>query len=184
MKYVWTIIGTLVVLALIALALIYSGKFNVAAAGTEGGILDWALGTTMDNSVRSHAAGITVPPLQDSGLVALGFDHYKEMCILCHGSPSQQPSEIGVGLNPSAPELSEAAKDWTPAELFWIVRNGVRMSAMPAFGATHTERELWAIVAFLQRLQHMSPAEYKAFESSHATAREEGTAEHDKHGAD
>jgi mono/diheme cytochrome c family protein len=127
----------------------------------------------MDHSVRAHASGIEVPNLDDSSLVAVGFDHYNEMCITCHGSPAGGMSEAGMGLNPKAPELSEAAKDWSPAELYWIIKNGVTMTGMPAFAPTHSERELWAIVAFLQKLKTMTPAQYKAFASTMAEPHED-----------
>ncbi len=179
MKHVlWTVVGVVVLLLVVIAVVMYSGRFNVAAAGTSGGMLDWVLSTTMDNSVHAQASGITAPPLQDSSLVEIGFNHYRGMCVMCHGSPSRQPSAVGVGLNPSAPELSEASQDWTPAELFWIIKNGVRMTGMPSFGATHTDRELWAVVAFLQKLQKMTPAEYKAFDSSRVTTREQNAGEH------
>jgi mono/diheme cytochrome c family protein len=47
-------------------------------------------------------------------------------------------------------------------ELFWIVQNGIRMSGMPAFGATHKERQIWEIVAFLRHLPSLTPEEEKA----------------------
>ena len=162
----WTLLATFVVVIAGGLLIMYGGTFSVAALSPRGGPVEWVLSTTMDHSVRAHATGITVPDLNDSSLIDLGFDHYKEMCITCHGSPAGGQSEAGIGLNPQAPELSEATRDWTPAELYWIVKNGVKMTGMPAFAPTHSERELWAIVAFLQKLKTMTPTEYKAFDSA------------------
>jgi mono/diheme cytochrome c family protein len=82
-----------------------------------------------------------------------------------------------MGLNPPAPELSEAAGDWTPAELFWIVKNGVKMTGMPSFAPTHSDHELWAVVAFLEKLKKMDPAQYKAFVASKAGPGEEAREE-------
>ncbi len=164
----WTLGVILVCVIAGTLFAIYSGTFSVAALSPRGGVFEWMLSTTMDHSVAAHASGIQVPPLNDSSLIDLGFDDYKGMCITCHGSPAGGQSYAGIGLNPQAPELSEAAKDWTPAELYWIVRNGVKMTGMPAFAPTHSERELWAIVAFLQKLKTMDPAQYKAFAASRA----------------
>jgi mono/diheme cytochrome c family protein len=173
----WTFLAIVGLVLAVALLFTYSGAYNVAALSSSGGIVDWLASTMMDHSVRAHASGIKVPGLDDSTLVALGFDHYKEMCIACHGSPAGGMSEAGMGLNPKAPELSEAARDWGPAELYWIIKNGVKMTGMPAFAPTHSERELWAMVAFLQKLKNMTPAEYKALAS--ATGKE---SEEDEHG--
>jgi mono/diheme cytochrome c family protein len=165
----WTLVVTFVVAIIAVIIGVYSGAFNVAAASSGNRIIDWMLSTTMVHSVRSRASRITVPQIDDSSLVDQGFDHYREMCISCHGSPAGGRSEAGVGLNPPAPELSEAARDWSPAELYWIVKNGVRMTGMPAFGPTHSEQELWAMVAFLQKLKSMQASEYRAFSSKRST---------------
>lgn len=182
----WTLLAVIAVAVVGGLLFIYSGTYDVAARSSSEGIVDWWAGTTMDRSVRSHTSGIVVPHLDDSALVALGFDHYKEMCIACHGSPAGGMSEAGMGLNPKAPELSEAAGDWTPAELYWIVKNGVKMTGMPAFAPTHSDKELWAMVAFLEKLKGMTPPQYKTFASSKAEPEEkqhqgESTEQHHHH---
>jgi mono/diheme cytochrome c family protein len=162
----WTLGVAVAVVMVGGLATMYLGLFDVAAFGSRGGFLDWVMSTTMDNSVRVHASGLKVPQLEDSNMIDLGYAHYKEMCITCHGSPAGGQSEAAIGLNPPAPELSDAVKDWTPNQLYWIVKNGVRMTGMPAFAPTHSEKELWALVAFLERLRTMNPADYKKFVSS------------------
>ena len=134
MKPVLRMLSVILVVAVLgAVVFTYSGAYNVAALTPSGGIVDWWVGTIMDHSVQAHARGISVPDLDSLALIAIGFDHYREMCVPCHGSPAGGISEAGMGLNPKAPELSEAARDWTPAELYWIVKNGVKMTGMPAF---------------------------------------------------
>jgi mono/diheme cytochrome c family protein len=46
-------------------------------------------------------------------------------------------------------------------EVYWVVKHGIRMTGMPAFGPAHDERELWSIVAFVERLPRMSPEAYQ-----------------------
>lgn len=162
----WTFLSFLVILVVGGLLFIYSGAYNVGALTPRGGFIDQLAAVTMDHSVEAHASGIVVPDLRDSSLVNLGFEHYREMCVTCHGSPAGGMSDAGMGLNPPAPELSEAIQDLKAAEVYWIVKNGVKMTGMPAFGPTHSERELWAIVAFLQKLKTMTPEQYKAFVST------------------
>jgi mono/diheme cytochrome c family protein len=161
-----------VLLVALAFTLIYTGAYDVSAARPEGSLTRWALSTMMEHSVKRHADDIVVPSLDDSALVSVGYDHYSEMCVSCHGSPAGGQSEAGRGLNPPAPDLSQTAKTWRPADLYWILKNGIKMTGMPAFGPTHDERELWGIVAFVQKLREMSPEKYKAF-SSEATNSEE-----------
>jgi mono/diheme cytochrome c family protein len=119
------------------------------------------LSTTMDNSVRAHAKGITVPPLGDAGMVREGFRHYREMCVDCHLAPGIDSSEISEGLLPGPPRLQEEVEEWTPEELFWITKNGVKMTGMPAWGPTHSDAQIWAIVAFLEKLPQMTAEQYR-----------------------
>jgi Cytochrome C oxidase, cbb3-type, subunit III len=61
---------------------------------------------------------------------------------------------------PKPPTLTEAAKKWTPSELFWIVKHGIKMSGMPSW-ADHSDDDLWNAVAFLEKLPGMSEADYE-----------------------
>jgi mono/diheme cytochrome c family protein len=69
---------------------------------------------------------------------------------------------VGKGLLPEPPDLAEAAGAWSPEEIFWITKNGVRMTGMPAFGPTHTDPEIWELVALVERLGALSPEDYRA----------------------
>jgi len=154
----------IVVLVAIGLAVLYSGVHNVAATYPDRGLVSWALSTTMKRSVERQAAGIRVPPLDDPALVRLGFQHYREMCVECHGAPGLSMAEVGRGLNPSPPPLVEKVGNWKPSELFWITKNGIRMTGMPAWGVTHTDEQIWAIVAFMRGLPRLTPEAYKALD--------------------
>jgi mono/diheme cytochrome c family protein len=150
----------LLALAAGGLAFIYAGAYDVAATKPHLGITRWALDTTMDKSVRRRAAAIPVSETYNAPDPAAGYQRYAEMCLMCHGAPGVEPAEFARGLYPNAPDLSEAAGDWTPSELFWIVKNGVKMTGMPAFGPTHDEKTLWNVTAFAKRLPEMTPEQY------------------------
>jgi len=89
-----------------------------------------------------------------------GFEHFDEMCTICHGAPGVEQSEIGKGLNPRAPDLSHAATKWAPHQLFWIVKHGIKMTGTPSFGTRHDDHEIWNIVAFLKSLPNISAEQY------------------------
>jgi cytochrome c553 len=63
-------------------------------------------------------------------------------------------------MTPPPPPLAPRIGGWTPAELFWIVRHGVKFTGMPAWPAQQREDEVWAVVAFLLRLPDLPPNEY------------------------
>jgi len=155
----------LLVVGLIAgVILMFSGVINVAATEPHSPLTEFILNTTMDNSVRYHAQGISTPSLEDPALIKEGFSHYREMCVGCHLAPGVETTELRKGLVPEPPDLKEAAEEWKPAELFWVIKNGVKMTGMPAWGPTHSDDKLWAIVAFVKKLPQMTVEQYQALD--------------------
>ena len=165
MRTVRLLLVFLVVLVALGLLFMFSGIYDVAANSPDGGLIHWALVTTRERSVHRAAEGlegkIQVPDLSDAGLIRTGLVHYHEMCVTCHGAPGVKISEAGQGLNPAPPELTRAGDD-APEELFWVVKNGIKMTGMPSFGVTHDDGEIWAIIAFLKKMPALSPPEYQA----------------------
>ncbi len=162
-----TLLKTLLVLvvfiaAIVAtgLAAIYSGRIDIAA-NRQGSLMDRVLRKTQEHAVAAHAARIADLDLAHAS-VPLGAAHYEEMCITCHGGPGLPASEVGQGLDPRAPDLAAAARKLKPREVYWIVKNGIRMTGMPSFGVTHNEEALQAITAFVLRLPGMSTEEFRA----------------------
>ena len=153
-----SIIGLIVVLVVLFILFIYSGLYNVAATYPDRAPVAWVLSTTMDHSVQRHARGIKVPALDDPAMIQAGLRHYEEDCVICHGAPGVRIGEVGRGLNPAPPELTEAAGDWKPNELFWITKHGVRMTGMPAWGKIDSDKEIWETVAFIRKLPSMTPS--------------------------
>jgi mono/diheme cytochrome c family protein len=166
----------LAVIAFISgVVVMFSGLINVAATNPHNPVTNFILSTTMDYSVRAHAKGITAPPLDDTRMIMDGFRHYREMCVGCHLAPGIDSTEISEGLMPRPPRLQEEVEEWTPEELFWVTKNGVKMTGMPAWGPTHSDARMWAIVAFLEKLPHLTAEQYQEMD------RTAGAQEDDRH---
>lgn len=153
-----SVFGVLVLEAAILLIVVYSGQYNVAASRPYTKPISWLLDTTMERSVERHAGGVQ-PPGQAS--VTEGASHFAGMCVVCHGGPGVEPPEIGQGPNPAPPQLSEEGAEWSLQEVYWIVKHGIKMTAMPAFGPTHKEEQLWAMAYFVKQLPQLSPEQYQ-----------------------
>lgn len=153
--------ATLLVIAAVALIAIYSGAFNVSAAAGHSGIGRWALQAMMRNSVQTRAD--TEQPAITPAMIKAGASEYKAMCQQCLGGPGADRASWSKGIVPQPPDLARAATKWSPAEVHWIVDNGIKMTAMPGFGSTHDQQTIWNIAAFVQQLPSMSPEEYEAF---------------------
>lgn len=165
MKILSGVVIALVILLAAFLIFIYSGWYNVSALNEESGLMKWVFKTTKNNSIDSRIGNIVVPDLNDTLKIKEGFEHYKAMCESCHGAPGKEETELSKGLNPPAPYLVDEAKETDARELFWVTKNGIRMTGMPAWGKTHTDEQIWNIVAFMKKLPDMSAEEYEKMES-------------------
>ncbi|HKK41160.1 MAG TPA: cytochrome c [Bacteroidales bacterium] len=164
-KIIITIIITLAVILAAFTAFIYSGAFDVSQLTPHKAITLWIINTTRDRSIDKRIKNIQVPPLNDTSLYAEGFMHYNEMCVICHGAPGIEPGEMTEGLYPTPPVFYKSDDMPEPNESFWIIKNGIKMTSMPAFGPTHSDQKIWAITAFLlNKMNNMSPGEYKLWE--------------------
>jgi mono/diheme cytochrome c family protein len=177
--FVIGIAATVIIMALIGLLVMFGGLYNVAADKPHTAVGRAMLSTTMDNSVRHHAGGLKAPAM-DAAAIREGGSEYKEMCAGCHGGPGVEPMEATRGMLPRPPSLAEAADEWETPEIFWLVKHGVKMSAMPAFGSTHNDATLWKIAAFVKSLPKTKPADYAAIQADNDEAHHHG--DKDQHG--
>jgi mono/diheme cytochrome c family protein len=138
---------------------IYGGIYNVAATSEHTAPVYWALHTAMRYSVKLRSRSIDVPSLSPTAVVE-GGRLYRDQCVRCHGAPGVAPDAFALGMMPPAANLAQAAQDWSPAELYWAIKHGIKMTAMPAWEYRLSDAELWAVVAFVTRLPEISPAEY------------------------
>jgi mono/diheme cytochrome c family protein len=163
MKFIAGFVVALIAVAGAALLIMYTGSYNVAANVPDNPALDWFLTNTMINSVISRAKSVQAPAGFTDQQAKAGFTIYNQTCVHCHGAPGRDPGDIAKGLNPDAPDLSDAVGDMTTAQMFWIIKNGIKMSAMASYGKVHSDDEIWNVVAFVQRLPKMTPEAYGQF---------------------
>jgi mono/diheme cytochrome c family protein len=158
---VGVVIGVeIVIIAAVGLIVVYGGYYNVAATSKDPAWMDSLLGAISDHSIEHHAAGIPVSPTFEKPDLEVGYDHYSEMCVMCHGAPGVEAGDAAQGLNPQPPHLYETVGDLSPSEVFWILKHGIKMTGMPAFGPTHDDEKLWNIAAFVKKLPGMTPEQY------------------------
>jgi mono/diheme cytochrome c family protein len=175
---VWVFV-TLIVVGLASLAFAYSGSYDVAADQPHWKLTARVLAKIRERSIAVRAAGLTVPNLADPALISLGAEHYAGMCTGCHLAPGMGDNEMRQGLYPRPPNLSER-QDRTPAETFWVIKHGLKMSGMPAWGVTHDDEAIWGLVAFVQQLPTMDAAAYAAITDEEDDA-DHGHCGHDDH---
>ena len=161
MRRVLLTLGAVALAALIALGALVGGLYDISATDQHLAPTYWAIDTASRQSVKLRARSIAVPPLGDPARIERGLALYREHCVQCHGAPGVAPEPFALGMTPSAASLVHTARTWTPGEIYWTVRNGFKMTGMPAWEYRLVEDELWDVVAFVMALPAISPVEYK-----------------------
>ena len=133
----------------------------------------------LEKSIERGVKDVGEAVARDPGAVARGMSHYRENCLPCHGAPGVDAAEFHEGMNPSPPGIdAEVVQHGSDAELFWVIKNGIRMTGMPAFGVNHKDDELRDIVAFVRHVPQLTDAEREALR-----AGSEGEDHHHEAGA-
>ena len=159
--------GPFIALAALAVAaiggaVVYVGAYDIGADAPHSQPVYWMISQFRDRSIAVRSRNIVVPAnLMDVKRLQSGAGLYTEMCSGCHLAPGLDKSEISQGLYPRAPELFREPQ--RPAQQqFWIIKHGVKLTAMPAWGKTHSDELIWDMVAFIRQLPNMSAAQYQA----------------------
>jgi mono/diheme cytochrome c family protein len=165
-----TIAISVAILIAAAAAMVVSGAYDVAADAPHTAVVARAIAFARERSIEVRVSTIKVPALSDPKMIAEGAEHYAAMCTGCHLAPGMKENEMRPGMNPKPPVLASLGHG-DPREQFWIIKHGIKMTGMPAWGVTHSDEEIWNIVTFLQKLPAMSPGRYRAL-TRHAEAHD------------
>jgi hypothetical protein len=155
---VWVILALAVIGGF---SFIYFGIFDIAANHPHGKLTLWFIDKTVTQSVKRRARGIHPPDLSNRSMILSGCYRFQQMCVQCHGGPGVERSDAGEGLYPKGPDLADASQDWAPQELFWITRNGIKLTGMPAWEHANTDKDIWDLVAFMEKMPGLSAEKYQ-----------------------
>lgn len=162
----------------------YSGLYNIGADQPHWPITVTLMEILREQSIDAHAKGMEVPALDNPRLVAEGAEHYSAMCSHCHLAPGMEDTEIRAGLYPQPPNLAEPRQadgggDAGAAAVrqFWIIKHGIKLTAMPAWGTTHDDQSIWALVAFVRKLPELSAVQYRTM-TANTQGAESGSHDH------
>lgn len=133
------------------------GHYDVAGITPHTKPVYALLQVTKEQSVRRQARDVVVPPLDGTALHARGAACYRTHCLQCHGAPGIAPEAIGLSMQPLPGSLVDATRHWSVAEIYWITRNGIKMTGMPAWQHRLHDDDLWAVVAFVRQMPRLSP---------------------------
>ena len=146
-----------------------SGWYNIASTDQHFQVVHTVLEQGMRDSVRFHARDVT-PPRLDAARIGQGALVYRDHCVQCHGAPGVAQQDFGKSMQPVPGPLVDAARRWQPKELYWITKNGIKMSGMPAWEFHLSDDDLWSVVAFMVKLPELAPPAYAAMTAASAKA--------------
>jgi hypothetical protein len=153
-------LGLVVLVPLGVFGFVKSGLYNVAASKPHTTLTYWITHETMIHSVKRHASSIEAPRRFSRAQVLAGFCRYETHCVACHGAPAIAREQWVSGMEPSPPYLLDATSKWTPSELFWIVKNGIKMTGMPSWRDSMNDAQVWEVVGFLEASRRLPPQNY------------------------
>jgi mono/diheme cytochrome c family protein len=142
-------------------AFVYSGVYDVSAIDQHTKPVYWLIEFTMRRAIAVRAKESDTPDLTRPDKIERGLALYHENCEQCHGAPGVSPQRAALGMMPVPAYLVRTAREWTPARIHWIVKNGMKMTGMPAWQYRMDDEALWSVVAFVtQRLPHLTARQY------------------------
>ena len=153
--------GTLAVLALGAAAFVGSGLYNIGADDHHTRLVLALIEQLRERSIAHRVQELAPPPdLEAPARIAAGAQRYAAYCVGCHLAPGVTHSDLRPGLYPHPPNLAQQQPP-EARRAFWIIKHGIKMSAMPAWGRTLDDAALWDIVAFVRQMPLLTPERYR-----------------------
>ncbi len=177
MKFI-TLISTAL---LVGFLFIWFGLFNMSAKDKHWDITTELIEFVRERSIEVRAETIQVPDLSSAEMISNGAKNFDAMCSQCHLAPAMEPTELHLGLYPQPPVFyKEKHNDHGSENTFWVIKNGLKMTGMPAWGDFHTDGQIWEMVAFINNFSGMSETEYKNLVGEGGHTHKEGFG-HDSH---
>lgn len=162
MKVDWKHLAmALAVLPFAVLLFAWIGFFNVGASSGHWKVTEWFLQLAMRSAIRTYALAVEEPArLPDAGIQPAA-GHFARGCAVCHGAPGEPRSPSVLRMLPLPPDLTKTVGEWSNAELFRLVKHGIRFTGMPAWPTQARDDEVWAMVAFLRQLPRLDAQRYR-----------------------
>jgi mono/diheme cytochrome c family protein len=157
-----------VVGAIIGLCVIFGGLYDTRASTPHAPIVAWAVHAAMIHSTARLAdASRTPKPVTPEALLA-GAREYHRHCLACHGGPGMARAPWASAMLPTPPFLIDAPARWSHAELYTIIHDGVKMTAMPAWGEIDSDDQVANVVAFVEALPRLTPEQFRKLQTQAA----------------
>jgi mono/diheme cytochrome c family protein len=155
-----TVIGVLLLGALGAALFVASGFYNIGADDHHTKTTLPLITQLRDRSIQARLGSIQPQLAATPAMIQSGAEHYAALCVGCHLAPGVTKSDLRTGLYPHPPNLAQEDIQES-RRTFWIIKHGIKMSAMPAWGKTLDDAAIWDVVAFVRKMPGMPEEDYR-----------------------
>jgi mono/diheme cytochrome c family protein len=166
--FVWGVVLTILAALGGGYAVLRAGLIPANADANAGPLETWAAQTSLDATLaRDAPKGPNPVALTDANLVA-GIDLYGQHCAICHGTAKGEASAtpIAKGEYPAPPQLAtNGVEDDPEGYSFWIIKHGIRWTAMPSWAGTLNDEQIWTVALFLKHMDKLPPAAQQAWQN-------------------
>jgi thiosulfate dehydrogenase len=150
-----------------AYTLVRSGSIPANADAEPGPLEIWIAGTSLDATLRRDASKDANPVAATDANLVEGVRLFSQNCAICHGSAkgAASPSPLAKGLLPKPPQMAtDGVEDDPEAHSFWKIKHGIRLTGMPSFGYSLSDREIWTLALFLKHMDKLPPVVQQAWQ--------------------
>jgi hypothetical protein len=159
-KFVIGLAATLVVFAFGATVFVGLGVYDIGADDHHTKLTLGLIESLRDRSIDVRSRSLELRYVDAPERITAGAKRYDSLCAGCHLAPGEAKSLVRIGLYPHPPNLAqEEVSDGRRA--FWVVKHGIKMSAMPAWGKTLDDAAIWDILSFIRKMPDMSADQYR-----------------------
>ena len=156
MKFLLGVLLTVFVAIVGIFIVVTSGVINIGADQAHSPLVYNFLEAARTRSIANASKDIAVPNLEKTEMISSGGADYKDMCAGCHLSPGVESTDFSASLYPKPPNKTDAGAQ----QAFWAIKHGIMASGMPAWGASHDDDRMWAMVAFIRSLPELNENQY------------------------
>src|SRR5215471_11128715 len=152
------VLGAISAYSFAAFALVLSAKLGVLPVQADvapTALETTLLGAALHASVARHAPNERNPVSESEETLLAGAKTYQAMCSRCHGASRESDNSYGRSFYPPAPQLPLKESSYTDKEMFWIVKHGIRNTAMPAWGNLLSNEDIWQVVTLIKNFDSL-----------------------------
>ncbi|MEO7206495.1 MAG: cytochrome c [Steroidobacteraceae bacterium] len=159
-KIILIVIVVVLLGALGAALFVEAGVYNIGADDRHMKAALALITQLRDRSIETRLGAIKPQLAATPAMIKTGAEHYAALCVGCHLAPGLLKSELRTGLYPRPPNLAQEDIQES-RRAFWIIKHGIKMSAMPAWGKTLDDAAIWEVVAFVRKMPSLTGEDYQ-----------------------